>query len=147
MDFIIFYVPSPKIIETYSAARGGNVLGLTNRDKDLIGKPLSCRRSVYFHANVLAVVAFITPRWLDPAYDAVMYQASQNWAVQTKKVTESLGTADPYLYHNFAAKTQKPFCSYGQENVEFLRKVSVKYDPKGVFQTLVPGGFKVSQAC
>ena len=38
LDFILFYVPSPKIIETHSALRGGNVLGLADRDKDLIGK-------------------------------------------------------------------------------------------------------------
>lgn len=37
MDFILFLVPMPKISETYAAARGGNALGLSNRDKDLIG--------------------------------------------------------------------------------------------------------------
>ena len=76
-----------------------------------------------------------------------MFAASQQWAEQTKNVTESLGTADRFLYHNFAAKSQKPFCGYGIENVEFLQKVGAEYDPTGVFQTLVPGGFKISKAC
>lgn len=37
LDFIIFFVPTPKIIQTYAAATGGNVLGLADRNKDLIG--------------------------------------------------------------------------------------------------------------
>ena len=36
LDFILFYVPLPKVAETHSAPRGGNVLGLADRDKDLI---------------------------------------------------------------------------------------------------------------
>lgn len=76
-----------------------------------------------------------------------MIPATQKWAEDVKKATEALGTADPFLYHNFGAKTQKPFCGYGASNVKFLQKVAKKYDPTGVFQTLVPGGFKVSQAC
>jgi hypothetical protein len=32
---------------------------------------------------------------------------------------------------------------YGAANVAFLRDVSRKYDPLGVFQKLVPGGFKL----
>ena len=76
-----------------------------------------------------------------------MFQAAQTWAEETKKVTESLGTADRFLYQNFAASSQKPFCGYGPENVRFLQEASAKYDPTGVFQKLVPGGFKVSQAC
>jgi hypothetical protein len=76
-----------------------------------------------------------------------MFKAAETWAKETKKVTKSLGTEDPFLYHNFAAASQKPFCGYGPDSVRFLHEVSAKYDPAGVFQTLVPGGFKVSKAC
>ena len=31
--------------------------------------------------------------------------------------------------------------------MEFLKEVAAKYDPTGVFQTLVPDGFKISKAC
>lgn len=51
MDFIIFFVPSPKIIETYAAATGGNVLGLADRNKDLIGQKTSRCHSAA-HADV-----------------------------------------------------------------------------------------------
>lgn len=39
MDWIFFYVPQPKIIQSHSAARGGNILGLADDAKDEIGKP------------------------------------------------------------------------------------------------------------
>lgn len=159
MDFILFYVPSPKIIETYAAARGGNALGLANRDKDLIGKRPS-KKPLPFPSLPLyssprcphtqlppPLVAFITPRWLSAAYDEIMFNATQTWADEAKKATEALGTDDPFLYQNFATAHQKPLCGYGPDNVRFLQDVSARYDPSGVFQTLVPGGFKVSKAC
>ncbi|KAL4796483.1 hypothetical protein BDV19DRAFT_398303 [Aspergillus venezuelensis] len=35
---------------------------------------------------------------------------------------------------------------YGKENLAFLQDVAGEYDPKGIFQEVVPGGFKVSRA-
>lgn len=34
--------------------------------------------------------------------------------------------------------------SYGSASVAHMKKVRTKYDPKGVFKTLVPGGFKLA---
>ena len=51
----------------------------------------------------------------------------------------------PYLYMNYANPEQDVIGSYGSENVEFLRRTALKYDPEGFFQTRVPGGFKVSR--
>ncbi|KAL6237887.1 hypothetical protein BDW75DRAFT_228392 [Aspergillus navahoensis] len=39
-----------------------------------------------------------------------------------------------------------PLGSYGEENVRHMREVASKFDPKGIFQTMVPGGFKISKA-
>ncbi|KAJ9144961.1 FAD binding domain-containing protein [Pleurostoma richardsiae] len=128
MDFLFNYVPQPKVIETHSAARGGNVLGLEAVDHDQI-------------------VAFLTPRWLDAAYDQVMYQAADSWVERASAAAAALGTLDSFVYLNFAAASQKPICSYGADNVAFLREVALQYDPGQVFQRLVPGGFKVSQTC
>lgn len=44
---------------------------------------------------------------------------------------------------NYASAGQPVIEGYGEENVRFLREVSRKYDPKGVFQRRVPGGFKL----
>lgn len=42
-----------------------------------------------------------------------------------------------------AAGFQQIFPGYGTENHQKLQSISQKYDPYGVFQTLMPGGFKV----
>lgn len=47
---------------------------------------------------------------------------------------------------NYAWAEQNPIASYGKENVEFLRRVQEKYDPDGVWETLVKGGFKIPKA-
>jgi hypothetical protein len=40
---------------------------------------------------------------------------------------------------------QDPFQTYGEASIREMREAMVKYDPSGVFQTRVPGGFKLSQ--
>jgi hypothetical protein len=40
---------------------------------------------------------------------------------------------------------QDPLSSYGPDNVAKIRAAAKKYDPKQVFQTRVPGGFKISK--
>lgn len=41
--------------------------------------------------------------------------------------------------------TQDPLASYGPESVKKMKAAAKKYDPFGVFQKLVPGGFKISK--
>lgn len=44
---------------------------------------------------------------------------------------------------NDASVDQLVIASYGEENVGRLRRVQEIYDPEQVFQTLVPGYFKL----
>ncbi|KAJ5782862.1 FAD-binding type 2 [Penicillium paradoxum] len=61
-------------------------------------------------------------------------------------------TADDALFHRLATGALEelntyakiPLTGYGAENVEYIRTVAAKYDATGVFQTQVPGGFKIS---
>lgn len=53
------------------------------------------------------------------------------------------GVHDPFRFFNDAAPGQKPLQNYGEESYDRLNAASEKYDPEGVFQTLVPGGFKL----
>lgn len=48
-----------------------------------------------------------------------------------------------FKYLNYAYKTQEPIKGYGHANVAKLKAASKKYDPAGVFQKLVPGGYKL----
>lgn len=44
---------------------------------------------------------------------------------------------------NYAWDEMDPIATYGEENIEKIRKVQEKYDPDGVWTKLVKGGFKV----
>lgn len=50
-----------------------------------------------------------------------------------------------WQYLNYTDYTQNPLPTYGETNVAFLKKVAKKYDPSGVFQKRMPGGFKISE--
>lgn len=62
-----------------------------------------------------------------------------------QKFATEHGTAVDYLYLNYADKDQDPLSAYGADNVRFMKEVAAKYDPSEVFQTLLPGGFKISK--
>lgn len=72
-----------------------------------------------------------------------MANATVAWFDKAKAATVALGTDDKFLYLNFAGGFQDPISGYGAKNVEFLRRVAAAYDPQGVFQKLMPGGFKL----
>jgi hypothetical protein len=55
------------------------------------------------------------------------------------------GTAVPYKFMNYTYSFQDPISSYGNDNVQKMLEVSKKYDPEGLFQQGVPGGFKFRQ--
>lgn len=61
-----------------------------------------------------------------------------------EEYAKSTGQDTPWRYINYANPEQDPLGSYGEENFGFLRGVAKQYDPKGFFQTGVPGGFKVT---
>lgn len=62
---------------------------------------------------------------------------------QIATTAEKMGLLHEFQYMNYADSSQHPLQSYGRENFEFLGKASKKYDPKGMFQWQVPGGFKL----
>jgi hypothetical protein len=52
-------------------------------------------------------------------------------------------TAVSFKYMNYAFTFQDPIASYGQVNKAKLREVGGRYDPEGLFQKGVSGGFKL----
>jgi hypothetical protein len=60
-----------------------------------------------------------------------------------EELTQAEGVYHRYKYLNFAAWFQDPLGGYGREEKKNLRDVARKYDPSGVFQRQVPGGFKL----
>ncbi|CEL00907.1 hypothetical protein ASPCAL00499 [Aspergillus calidoustus] len=110
-----------------SESRGGNILGLERYNKAML--------------NIAWDYS-----WDSSADDSFFYELSQSSREMLDIYAKSTGSFREYIYLNYADRTQNPLAGYGEDNVEFLRGVATKYDPHGVFQHLVPGGFKISRA-
>ncbi|KAL4864870.1 hypothetical protein BDV12DRAFT_188602 [Aspergillus spectabilis] len=107
-----------------SEARGGNVLGLER-----------------FNESMLNVAYDYS--WDDEADDDLFYGLAKSARIGLDEYTQSTGLYNEYVYLNYAGDTQKPLRGYGADNMAFLHQVQRKYDPNGVFQRLMPGGFKI----
>lgn len=107
-----------------SAELGGNVLGLSAEDGPLV--------------SILALTW-----WKNRTDDEKIVGTFRKVIETIDQDAASRGTAVPFKYMNYAWDFQDPISSYGEENKAFLQEVSKKYDPEGVFQKGVPGGFKL----
>lgn len=93
-----------------------------------------------FHS--LAVL-LLSASWPDTASTEKVQEATRHVMSLLESAAESKGLLLKFQYLNYAAAYQTPLESYGEDNLQFLRTVSRKYDSKGVFQKRVPGGFKL----
>ncbi|PQE08353.1 FAD binding domain containing protein [Rutstroemia sp. NJR-2017a WRK4] len=116
--------PFPTVLTQWGDRKGGNVLGLHADDGPLI-------------------LWLVTVFWHDPTNDAMIAKAVSDFFSKIDSLAQELGLYNSYSYLNYADKTEPVIEGYGAENVAFLRAVSKKYDSQGVFQKLVPGGFKL----
>ena len=81
--------------------------------------------------------------WSLEADDKVVLATSAEFLNKVDETAASKGLSFTFLYLNDAAMDQRPIDSYGDENVQRLKKISREYDPDGVFQKLAKGGFKL----
>lgn len=84
-------------------------------------------------------------RFGDAAGAGEVYRLIDRILTATKKKAQELGKDHDYLYLNYASQFQNPLGSYGAESTKLMREVAAKYDPKGVFQNLRAGGFKLDE--
>ncbi|KAF8246112.1 hypothetical protein K440DRAFT_632588 [Wilcoxina mikolae CBS 423.85] len=81
-----------------------------------------------------------------PETDEVVFTAVRKGKKKAEDYLKSTNHWAEWMYMNYAWAEQDPIGSYGGENVELLRKVAGSYDPDGVWEKLVKGGFKVPKA-
>ncbi|KAJ5757808.1 uncharacterized protein N7511_006502 [Penicillium nucicola] len=106
-----------------SEAAGGNAFGLDS------SKVYLC------YAEVV--------EWIGSAYDDIVAEWVENTTYKINNATQTAGLYDAFNYMGDAAGFQSIFPGYGEENHGKLVDIAMKYDPHAVFQTLMPGGFKV----
>lgn len=117
----------PAKLGRLGAERGGNVLGL-----DRLGET---------HLLWLGSLHIKDRRFAGAAQDMM-----QRFADELEAYATSLGLAGEWKYPNYANHlAQDPLAGYGHENLVKLAAAAKKYDPDGVFQFRVPGGFKISK--
>ncbi|KAL4928152.1 FAD-binding oxidoreductase [Aspergillus undulatus] len=127
-SIMVIIQPWPKIYWQRNQHNGvGNVLGLDRFDENML-------QVLYDYS------------WDNSADDALFQRLCEEALAELDEYARKIGKYNPYIYLNYADVTQNPLAGYGEENVEFIREVALRYDPDGVFQTQVPGGFKVSEA-
>lgn len=119
--------PLPKLFGEHGIEKGGNMLSLDRFDDNL-----------QLWQTYLA--------WEGEEQDEMFHNWGLQYIADLEEFAKSVGAENPFLYLDYAYKTQDPLTGYGEENLEKMRDVSKKYDPEGVFQTMVPGGFKISKA-
>ena len=124
LKYSLSFQPEPKILLQKAKSTGGNSLGLDASEGPLF--------------NFL-----LTVTWDSMSDDAVVKQKAQELYTRSEVAAEELGVQNRYLYLNYAAEWQDPIAGYGSDVKARLQATSKKYDPSGVFQNQVPGGFKL----
>ncbi|CAG9998328.1 unnamed protein product [Clonostachys byssicola] len=116
--------PYPLSLLEKSAASGDNVLGLNPSDGPLVS-------------------VLLLSYWKNKSDDETVLGMMKDGLAKMKADAESRGQLLPFVYMNYAFSHQDPLASYGEENREKLAQASKKYDPEGVFQKGITGGFKL----
>ena len=93
----------------------------------------------------LVMVSF-TVNWDKRQHDGLVKSTTRRAIEQIEAAAAVRNTGHRYRYLNYCADWQKPFESYGEENLRFLQGVSRKYDTEGLFQRGCEGGFKLGLA-
>ncbi|KAH7349080.1 hypothetical protein BKA66DRAFT_516624 [Pyrenochaeta sp. MPI-SDFR-AT-0127] len=90
------------------------------------------------------VISLYYAQWFDPADDDKIAQWSSKAVETLEAEATKLGILYAFKFLNDGGIGQHPISTYGGgRSLAKLKAIANKYDPKGVFQTLVPG-FKLS---
>ncbi|KAI1442043.1 FAD-binding domain-containing protein [Annulohypoxylon stygium] len=118
--------PLPKLYGELSKKSGGSIMGVEDQT-----------------VNGLLFVAVVMVK--TPEQEAFVYPKVKAWVDDLRKFASTIENGNlPWIYMNYADKSQDVLGSYGIENVMKMKDAAANYDPKQIFQKLCPGGFKIS---
>ncbi|KAH7322432.1 hypothetical protein B0I35DRAFT_476385 [Stachybotrys elegans] len=112
------------LLQPQAITNGTNSLGLSPEEKDLIMVDITI---VYDNASDDALVE----KHLELMFNNQL------------QIVDERGLLIPFKYLNYADKSQNPLDSYGPRMKSQLQSVARKYDPKGLYQKAMPGGYKL----
>ncbi|KAI1740505.1 FAD-binding domain-containing protein [Xylaria scruposa] len=121
-----FFQPLPAVIGQHGRERGGNILGIDKQEE-----------------NAVILLGSLAVNGLDQ--EALGRKKMMAWKDDLELYSMEADTFISYRYMNYADASQDVVTSYGTENVRQMLAISRAYDPDGVFQRRVPGGFKIPE--
>ncbi|KAI0128315.1 6-hydroxy-D-nicotine oxidase [Xylariales sp. AK1849] len=126
-DFLnyITFQAMPTLLFKHSVEKGGNVIGM-DRETD---------NAILFQMQHMV-------RTAEQEAEARTRLIAMRQAIKDYDVENDIHVEWEYM--GYADGSQSPISTYGAENIQFIRDVAANYDPEGVFQHRVPGGFKIS---
>lgn len=91
----------------------------------------------------MLAVLLLSAFWASTSANALVQQTAQTIMQKANEAAREMGMLHEFVYLNYANQDQNPISTYGRGNVASLKGAAAKYDPRGVFQRQVPGGFKL----
>jgi hypothetical protein len=125
--FSLGYFPLTRALLENSEAAGGNAMAIDPSDGPLF-------------------VVLLNPTWDSPEDDLRIHKGVEELLAKFKIGAKEKGLLHRYPFTNYAYNHEDALNGYGEESLESLRNVNAKYDPDGIFQKAVPGGFKISES-
>lgn len=88
-------------------------------------------------------IVLINPAWKLSGDDERIFAEVDGLMKDLRSLAREKGLLHRYIFTNYGHSKDDVMSGYGAESLERLRAASKKYDPEGVFQQAVPGGFKL----
>lgn len=110
------------LMQPHPVTNGTNSLGLKPNETDM-------------------VLVTIAAAYNNAADDDTILAAVEGFWGQQVQILQEAGLWFNFTFLNYAGPNQNPIKTYG--TLPALQKVSKKYDPRGIFQTAVPGPWKL----
>ena len=122
--FSLGFFPLTKALLQNSKLAGGNAMSIDPADGPLL-------------------IVLINPTWNLAEDDERIHKAVEDLLVTFRELASAKGLLHRYVFTNYAYQREDLFKGYGEDGLKRLKETSKKFDPDGIFQTAVPGGFKL----
>jgi len=125
--FSLGFHPLTKALLENSGKAGGNAAAIPPSDGPLF-------------------VILVNPMWILPQDDERVFKAVRKFASELRILARERGLLHRYVFTNYASGEDDVISGYGEDSVAKLVAVSKRVDPLGLFQSGVPGGFKLPKS-
>lgn len=78
-----------------------------------------------------------------PDNDEQIQSAVEDLLQKFRNIASGKGLLHRYIFTNYGYYKDDVLASYGKNSVQKMWEVSKRYDPNGLFQKAMPGGFKL----